>query len=187
MRHDNKRLSTLSDLIVTFNRPSLDPLFTFIILFLFSLTLNRTQMTSHGSLDGGNAHSHTDGLAREGFPRILWEVLQGAGYMMPPQYMVQLFEKHRVPRCRVRMTLEPHPLQPGWHSLNSESFGYRTEDTIEAIALHGLTTFCGFHPLELSTHPIGLFPLKRRTTQCRKTEWSIPRIYGLFTQGRLLT
>jgi hypothetical protein len=41
--------------------------------------LNRTQMTSHGSLEGGNTHSHTDGLAREGFPRILWEVLQGAG------------------------------------------------------------------------------------------------------------
>jgi hypothetical protein len=73
--------------------------------------------------------------------------------------MVQLFEKHRVPRCRVRMTLEPHPLQPGWRSLDSESFGYRAEDTIEAIALHGLTTFCGFHPLELSTHPIGLFPV----------------------------
>jgi hypothetical protein len=59
--------------------------------------------------------------------------------------------------CRVRTTLEPHPLQPGWHSLDSESFGYRAEDTIEAIALHRLTTFCGFHPLELSTHPIGLF------------------------------
>jgi hypothetical protein len=28
---------------------------------------------------------------------------------MPPQYAVRLFEKHRVPRCRVRMTLEPHP------------------------------------------------------------------------------
>jgi hypothetical protein len=25
--------------------------------------------------------------------------------------------------------------------LDSESFGYRAEDTIEAIALHGLTTF----------------------------------------------
>jgi hypothetical protein len=24
-----------------------------------------------------------------------------------------------------------------------------------------LTTFCGFHPLELSTHPIGLFPAER--------------------------
>ena len=47
----------------------------FIILFLFML--NHTQMTSHGSSDDGNALSHTDGLAREGFPRILWEVLQG--------------------------------------------------------------------------------------------------------------
>ncbi|KAL5676272.1 hypothetical protein ACJX0J_012403, partial [Zea mays] len=37
----------------------------------------------------------------------------------------------------VRMTLEPHPLQPGWRSLDSKSFGYRAEDTIEAIALHG--------------------------------------------------
>jgi hypothetical protein len=123
--------------------------------------LNRTQMTSHGSSDEWNAQSHTDGLAREGFPRILWEVLQGAGYTMPPQYAVQLFEKHRVPRCRVRMTLEPHPLQPGWRWLDSESFGYRVEDTMEAIALHGLTTFCGFHPLELSTHPIGLFPVEK--------------------------
>ena len=96
-----------------------------------------------------------------GFPRILWEVLQGAGYATPPQYAVQQFEKHRVPRCRVRMTLEPHPLQPGWRSLDSEYFGYRAEDTIEAIALHGLTTFCGFHPLELATHPIGLFPAER--------------------------
>jgi hypothetical protein len=59
------------------------------------------------------------------------------------------------------MTWEPHPLQPGSHSLDSESFGYRTEDTIEAIALHALMTFCGFHPLELSTHPFGLFPAER--------------------------
>jgi hypothetical protein len=135
-------------------------LFLFIIPFLL-LTLNCTQMTFHGSSDDGNALSHTDGLAREGFPRILWEVLQGAGYTTPPQYAVQQFEKHQVPRCRVRMTLEPHPLQPGWRSLDSESFGYRAEDTIEAIALHGLTTFCGFHPLELSTHPIGLFPAEK--------------------------
>jgi hypothetical protein len=118
-------------------------------------------MTSHGSSEDGNALSHTDGLAREGFPRILWEVLQGAGYTTPLQYAVQQFEKHRVPRCSVRMTLEPHPLQPDWRSLDSESFGYRAEDTIEVIALHGLTTFCGFHPLELSTHPIGLFPAER--------------------------
>jgi hypothetical protein len=123
MRHDNERLSTLCDLIVTFERPSIDPLLFFYNSFSFSLTLTLTQMTSHESSEGGNAHSHTDGLAREGFPRILWEVLQGAGYTTPLQYAVQLFEEHRVPRCRVRMTLEPHPLQPGWHSLDFESFG----------------------------------------------------------------
>jgi signal recognition particle GTPase len=33
--------------------------------------------------------------------------------------------------------------------------------TIEATALHMLTTFCGFHPLEMSTHPIGLFPAEK--------------------------
>jgi hypothetical protein len=32
------------------------------------------------------------------------------------------------------MTLEPHPLQPGWRSLDSESFGFRAEDTIESTA-----------------------------------------------------
>jgi signal recognition particle GTPase len=45
--------------------------------------------------------------------------------------------------------------------LDSESFGFRVEDTIESTALHVLTTFCGVHPLELSTHPIGLFPDKK--------------------------
>jgi hypothetical protein len=83
--------------------------------------LTLAQMTSHDSSKGGNAHSHTDGLAREGFPRILWEVLQGAGYTTSPLYAVQLFEEHRVPRCRVRMTLEPHPLHPGWRLLDFES------------------------------------------------------------------
>jgi hypothetical protein len=118
-------------------------------------------MNSHVPTGGGNPQSHTDGLAREGFPRILWEVLQGAGYTTPPQYAVQLFEEHRVPCCRVRMTLEPHPLQLGWRSLDSESFGFRADDTIESTTLHVLTTFCGFHPLEMSTHPIGLFLAKK--------------------------
>jgi hypothetical protein len=104
-------------------------------------------MTSHVPTDGGDTLSHTDILAREGFPLILWEVLQGAGYTTPPQYTVQLFEEHHVPCCRVRMTLEPHPLQPGWRSLDSESFGFRAEDTTDATAMHALTTFCGFCPL----------------------------------------
>jgi hypothetical protein len=90
--HNDDKLSTPSAIVVVIKRLSCDP-FYFIILFLL-LTLNRTQMTSHGSSGEGNAQSHTDGLAREGFHRILWEVLQGAGYTTPPQYAVQLFEKH---------------------------------------------------------------------------------------------
>ncbi len=38
-------------------------LFSFFIIIFLLLTLNRTQMTSHGSSDDGNAQSHTDGLA----------------------------------------------------------------------------------------------------------------------------
>jgi uncharacterized coiled-coil protein SlyX len=64
--------------------------------------------------------------------------------------------------------LKPHPLQSGWRSLDSESFEFRAKYTIESIALHGLTTFCGFHPLELSTHPIGLFPAKKEDDQMWK-------------------
>jgi hypothetical protein len=59
------------------------------------------------------------------------------------------------------MTLEPHPLQPGWCSLDLESFGFRADDTIEATALHVLTTLCGFHPLEMPSHPIGLFSAEK--------------------------
>ena len=68
MRHDNK-LSILKDLNITLGKPSTNSLSFFCNSFSFSLTLNLTQMTSHESSEGGNAHSHTDGLAREGFPR----------------------------------------------------------------------------------------------------------------------
>jgi hypothetical protein len=50
--------------------------FLFIILFLL-LTLNHTQMTSHGSSDEGNALTHTDGLAWEGFPVFCGRYFRG--------------------------------------------------------------------------------------------------------------
>jgi hypothetical protein len=71
--HNDDKISTPSAIVVVIERLSCDP-FSFYSSFLL-LTLNRTQMTSHGSSDEGNAQSHMDGLAREGFPRILWEVL----------------------------------------------------------------------------------------------------------------
>jgi hypothetical protein len=77
-------------------------------------------------------------------------------------YPVQLYEEHRVPRCQVWLTLEAHPLRLVWHSLDSETIGFRSDDTTEAAAMKTLTTFCGYHPLEMVMHPLGLFPAEKR-------------------------
>jgi hypothetical protein len=49
----------------------------------------------------------------------------GRCYPTPPTYKVQLYEEHRVPRFRVWLTLEAHPLQPGWRSLDYRVQGGR--------------------------------------------------------------
>jgi hypothetical protein len=70
-----------------------------------------------------------------------------------PLYTVQLYEEHRVARCRVWLTLEAHPLQPGWRLLDSETVGFRADDTTEEASMKTLATFYGYHPLELGcTH-----------------------------------
>jgi hypothetical protein len=92
----------------------------------------------------------------------LWEVLNSVGYPTPTLYTVQLYEEHWVPRCRVWLTLEAHPLQPGWRSLDSETIGFRADDTTEAAAMKTLMSFCGYHPLEMVMHPLGLFPTEKK-------------------------
>jgi hypothetical protein len=119
------------------------------------------QMTSHTPANGGDTRFSSDFLSHEGFPSILWEVLSSAGYPTPPLYTVQLYEEHRVPRCRVWLTLEAHPLQPSWRSLDSETIGFRSDDTTEAAAMKTLTTFYSYHPLEMVMHPLGLFPAEK--------------------------
>jgi hypothetical protein len=103
-------------------------------------------MSSPTPADGGDTRFSFDYLSREGFPSILWEVLCSAGYPTPPLYTVQLYEEHRVPRCRLWLTLESHPLQPGWCSLDFETVGFRADDTTVAAALKALMTFYGYHP-----------------------------------------
>jgi hypothetical protein len=119
-------------------------------------------MASPTPVDGGDTRFSFDYLSREGFLSILCEILYAARYPTPPLYTVQQYEEHRVPRCRVWLTLEPHPLQPRWHSLDSETVGFRADDTIEVAALKALTTFYGYHPLEMMMHPLGLFPAEKR-------------------------
>jgi hypothetical protein len=119
-------------------------------------------MSSPSPANGGDTRFSFDYLAHEGFPSIFWEVLYSAGYPTLPLYMVQLYEEHRVPCCRVWPTLESHPLQPGWRSLDSETVGFGADDTTEVVALKALTTFYGYHSLEMMMHPLGLFPAKKR-------------------------
>jgi hypothetical protein len=67
-----------------------------------------------------------------------------------------------VPRCRVWLTLEVDPLQPGWRSIDSETIGFRADDTTKATAMKTLTTFYGYHLLEMVMHPLGLVPAEKR-------------------------
>jgi hypothetical protein len=49
------------------------------------------------------------GCTGKGFPRLAWEALSAAGYLTPPTYEVSEFERYGVPRCRVIVTVLPHP------------------------------------------------------------------------------
>jgi hypothetical protein len=75
---------------------------------------------------------------------------------------VQLYKEHQVPRCIVWLTLELHPLQPRWRSLHSKTVKFKADDTTEVATLKALTTFCGYNPLEMMMHPLGLFPADKR-------------------------
>jgi hypothetical protein len=46
--------------------------------------------------------------------------------------------------------------------LDSETVGFRANDTTEAATLKALTTFYRYHPLEMMMHPLGLFPTEKR-------------------------
>jgi hypothetical protein len=53
-------------------------------------------------------------------------------------------------------------LQPGWLSLDSETIWFRVDYTTEAAAMKTLTTFGGYHPLEMVMHTLGLFPAEKK-------------------------
>ena len=88
----------------------------------------------------------------------MWGVLSLVGYTTPPRYVGQQYEERGVPRCCVHLTLLPHLAHPEWPTLEVETLGYCLDDTWEATALQGLTTFYSQHPEEVAISPVGLFP-----------------------------
>jgi hypothetical protein len=100
----------------------------------------------------------TNGLHWEGFPRLAWEALSTAGYTTPPTYEVSDFERLGVPRCRVIVTVLPHPDHADWFNLSFVYWGFITHETVESAALRVLTDFCDHNPTVVALCPFGLFP-----------------------------
>lgn len=63
---------------------------------------------------------HSVCLHWEGFPSILWEVLNIASYPNPPLYVGREFVDMGVRQCRVNMTIPQHPLNPRWPAIEIE-------------------------------------------------------------------
>jgi hypothetical protein len=66
-----------------------------------------------------------------------------------------------VPRLLSLADLGGSPPTAGLAFPDSETIGFKY-DTTEATAMKTLTTFCGYHALEIMMHPLGLFPAKKR-------------------------
>jgi hypothetical protein len=100
----------------------------------------------------------TNGLHWEGFPCLAWEALSAAGYLTPPTYEVSEFERYGVPRCRVIVTVLPHPDHADWFNLSFIYWAFITHEAIELATLRVLTDFCDHNPTVVALSPFGLFP-----------------------------
>jgi hypothetical protein len=103
-------------------------------------------------------HAHTNALHWEGFPHLLWESLQMFGYTEPPPYDGIEYDEEDVPRCRVKMTIPPHPTLSLWQPIEVNVVGHRLADTFKVAAMEAIRVFCDLHPEEVAGHPISLFP-----------------------------
>jgi hypothetical protein len=107
---------------------------------------------------GADGMNRTDRLHWEGFPHLAWEALSATGYTVPPVYEVAEFERLGVPRCRVTVTVPPHPVHHEWFDLSFLSWGFRRHETVESAALRVLLDFCDHNPTVVAFSPFGLFP-----------------------------
>jgi hypothetical protein len=101
----------------------------------------------------------TNGLHWEGFSRLAWEALSTAGYTTLPTYEVFELERLGVPRCRVIVTVLPHPDHADWFDLSFIYWGFHGHESVESTALRVLTNFCNHNPTVVALSPFGLFPV----------------------------
>jgi hypothetical protein len=126
-------------------------------------------------------HAHTNALHWKGFPHLLWESLHVFGYTEPPPYDGVEYDEEGVPRCRVKMTVPPHPTLSLWRPIEVNVIGHRLADTFEAAAMEAIHIFCDQHPEEVAGYPIGLFP----AMDFRDPEWTFRVTYCDHLLGNL--
>jgi hypothetical protein len=117
-------------------------------------------------------HTHTNALHWQGFPRLLWESLQVFGVE---------YDEEGVPRCRVKMTVPPHPTLSLWQPIEVNVIGHRLANTFEAAAMEAIHIFYDQHPEEVAGYPIGLFP----AMDSRDPEWTFRVTYCDHLLGNL--
>jgi hypothetical protein len=71
-----------------------------------------------------------------------------------------VFELERlgVPRCRVIVTVLPHPDHADWFDLSFVYWGFLGHESVESAALRVLTDFCDHNPIVVALSSFGLFP-----------------------------
>nr|CAB3502615.1 unnamed protein product [Digitaria exilis] len=116
-------------------------------------------MDTHADLASyPNDVSFSDCLGWEGFPSILWSVLQALDYPTPPQYERTLIRDRGVTRSRVRLVLYRHPPCPNSPTWTVEVHGHHMETTCELAALNGISSFVAQNQELVEHQLLGLFP-----------------------------
>jgi hypothetical protein len=100
----------------------------------------------------------TNGFHWDGFPHLAWVALSAAGYTTRLTYEVFELERLGIPRCRVIVTMLPHPDHTDWFDLSFIYWGFRGHESVESAALQVLTDFCDHNPTVVALSPFGLFP-----------------------------
>jgi hypothetical protein len=87
----------------------------------------------------------TNELHRQGFPRLLWDVLQRFGNMEKLNYRGCVFHEFKIRRCEVCVDIPLNTKQLSWIAWSMSATRHDVSDTLEMVAHQALEMFCEKH------------------------------------------
>lgn len=126
----------------------------------------------------------SDGLHLQGFPLLLWKLLEYFGCTVPPVYKGEQREYlvDGVEMWDTRMTLPHNPEREEWRPWYFSKLGLGYEETVQTVAHTALTQLCEKYAAVLTEEPPTLFPLPE---QDDRTWRRILRTVHKIPMGRL--